>query len=308
MGDQLDKREAYGRMNVCVGVAQIAAWATLITALHLPIHLGWKAMLLVTFCLMMQGVFSLMHECFHGLGSPSPGVNRALGVAASTIFGTAYTLYRVNHEGHHLRNRSRAEVAEYIYPGENAARKTFLYYFAILGGIWLGSFVATLILPFVPYRYARSLNRPASSMNGYSLSFAQFTAADWRALRIEAAIGVAAWLAVALALGWRWQVLVVAYTAFAFSWSSLQWVYHMRTPLDTIEGAYDLRAPRLVRWLFLNFNYNLTHHREPYEPWQRMHGKVDPRETQPLWYRYLLVFKAPEPIPADPSSIRKTYF
>ena len=87
MGDQLDKRETYGRMNVCVGVAQIAAWAALVTALHLPMHLAWKALLLVIFCLMMQGVFSLMHECFHGLGSPSPGVNRVLGVAASTIFG-----------------------------------------------------------------------------------------------------------------------------------------------------------------------------------------------------------------------------
>src|SRR4051794_4018041 len=131
MGDQLDTRKAYGRMNVCVGVAQIAGWATMITLLHLPVHIGWKAIVLVLFCLMMQGVFSLMHECFHGLGHPAPAVNQALGVAASTIFGTAYTLYRVNHEGHHLRNRSRAEVAEYIYPGENAARKTFLYYFAI---------------------------------------------------------------------------------------------------------------------------------------------------------------------------------
>ena len=304
----MDTRRTYGRMNIGVCMAQIAGWAALISALHLPIHLGWKALVLITFCLMMQGVFSLMHECFHGLGHSSPAMNRVLGVAASTLFGTAYTLYRVNHEGHHLRNRSRAEVAEYIYPGENAARKTFLYYFAILGGIWLGSLVATLLLPFVPHRHAHKLNRPATSMNGYSLSFEQFTAADWRALRVEAAVGVIAWVTVALALGWQWQVLAIAYAAFAFSWSSLQWVYHMRTPLDPIEGAYDLRAPFFVRWLFLNFNYNLTHHRQPYMPWQRVHALVNPRETQPLWYRYLLVFKAPEPMPADPSSIRKTYF
>jgi fatty acid desaturase len=304
----LDTRATYGRINLCVGIAQIVGWAVLLSALHLPIHLGWKALALLIFCLMMQGVFSLMHECFHGLGHPSPAWNRVLGVAASTIFGTAYTLYRVNHEGHHLRNRSRAEIAEYIYPGESAARKTFLYYFAILGGIWLGSLVATLVLPFVPYKYARALNRPATSMNGYSLSFEQFTASDWRDLRVEAALGVVAWVGVSLALGWRWQVLAVAYAAFAFSWSSLQWVYHMRTPLDPIEGAYDLRAPRVVRWLFLNFNYNLSHHRAPYLPWQSVHAMVDQRETQPLWYRYLLVFKAPEPLPADPSTIRKNYF
>jgi fatty acid desaturase len=308
MGDHMQSRRAYGRMNLAVGTAQIVAWAGLLGAMHAPIGWPWRLLALITFCFMMQGVFSLMHECFHGHGHPDPRVNRLLGLALSTIFGTAYTLYRVNHEGHHERNRSRAEVAEYIYPGENAARKTCIYYFAILGGIWLGSFVAWLVLPFVPYRHAHKLNRPAQSMNGYSLSFAHFTASDWNQLRVELGAGLLAWSAAIYWFGWQWPVLLVAYAAFAFSYSSLQWVYHMRTPIDRIEGAYDLRAPRLVRWLFLNFNYNLTHHREPHQPWQAMHQRVDQRETQPLWYRWLLVFKPPEPLPADPRSIRKTYF
>jgi len=60
--------------------------------------------------------------------------------------------------------------------------------------------------------------------------------------------------------------------------------------------------------LFLNFNYNLMHHRRPDLPWQEMHGLVNSRETQPLWYRYMLVFKCPETLPVDPSAIRKIYF
>jgi hypothetical protein len=43
-------------------------------------------------------------------------------------------------------------------------------------------------------------------------------------------------------------------------------------------------------------------------PWQAMHASVNRGETQPLWYRYLMVFKCPEPLPADPSTLRKTYF
>ncbi len=298
----------YGTMNVAIGVAQFVAWAAIITALGAPGSLWWKIPLGVLFVLMMQGVFSLMHECMHRHGHPSPAVNRALGIFTAAIFGTVYTLFRINHEGHHVRNRSRAEVAEYIFPDESPTRKILAYYFAILGGIWLGSFAAAVVLPFVPYRYAYLLNRPAKSMNGYSLSFAEFSRADWMWVRIEAALGVTVWVTAWVLLDWDWRVVAALYAAFAFSWSSLQWVYHMRTPLDRIEGAYDLRAPVLVRLLFLNFNYNLAHHRHPNRPWQQMHGLVDARETQPLWYRYLLVFKCPERLPRDVGTIRKVYF
>jgi len=298
----------FGTMNVAIGLAQFAAWAAIITALNAPGSLWWKVPLGVLFVLMMQGVFSLMHECMHRHGHPSPAVNRALGILTGAIFGTVYTLFRINHEGHHVRNRSRAELAEYIFPDESPARKILTYYFAILGGIWLGSFAAAIVLPFIPYRYAHLLNRPAKSMNGYSLSFAEFSPADWQWVRIEAAFGLCLWTAAFVLLGWDWRVVAVLYAAFAFSWSSLQWVYHMRTPLDRIEGAYDLRAPAVVRLLFLNFNYNLAHHRQPNLPWQAMHGVVDPRETQPLWYRYLLVFRCPEPLPSDVGALRKVYF
>jgi fatty acid desaturase len=231
-----------------------------------------------------------------------------MATVAATLFGASYTLIRVNHEGHHQRNRSAAEMAEFILPGERPAFKIGLYYFAITGGIWLGSFVATLLLPFVPFRKVKALAVRMTSMDGYNRSFAEFDRRDWGFLRLEAALATAAWCACAWLFGWDWRVLLVAYAAFAFSYSSLQWVYHMRTPLDRIEGAYDLRLPPPVRWLFLNFNYNLAHHRFPRAPWQDLHALVDPRQTQPLWYRYLLVFLPPRPLPDDPSRLAKEYF
>ena len=82
----------------------------------------------------------------------------------------------------------------------------------------------------------------------------------------------------------------------------------MRTPLHPVEGAYNLRAPTLVRWLFLNFNYDLTHRCHPRMPWQMLHQQTDLSETQPIRARYLGVFRPPEDMPADPSSIEKAYF
>tara|TARA_B110000977_G_scaffold33330_1_gene44412 strand:- start:228 stop:476 length:249 start_codon:yes stop_codon:yes gene_type:complete len=82
----------------------------------------------------------------------------------------------------------------------------------------------------------------------------------------------------------------------------------MRTPLDVVEGTYNLRLPTQIRWLFLNFNCNLTHHRDPNLPWQDLYKLSNQKETQPLWYRYLLVFKPPEPFPGDVAKYDKKYF
>lgn len=302
------ERRRFDRQNLAVVAAQGLAWFALLQGLHSSA--GWpaKALALLLFCMVMQGVFSMMHECFHRNGHRSRRINWAIGAFASTLFGSSYTLIRVNHEGHHQRNRSPAELAEFVLPGESAAFKTGLYYFAILGGIWLGSFITTLLLPFVPFRHVRVLAVRMLSMDGYNRSFAEFDARDWQVLRIESVLLVAWWAGWIWLMDWDWRVLAVAYAAFAFSYSSLQWIYHMRTPLDRIEGAYDLRMPAPLRWLFLNFNYNLSHHRAPQAAWQELHARVDPRETQPLWARYLGVFRPPEPYPDDVARLAKRYF
>lgn len=302
------RRVRLDRQNLAVLLAQTLAWFTLIEVMHTDLAPLWKVPVLLLFCLVMQGVFSMMHECCHRNGHRSKRLNGVMGAWSSTLFGSSYTLIRVNHEGHHQRNRSHAELAEFILPGENPVFKVGLYYFAVLGGIWLGSFLATLVLPFIPFRHVKSLAVRMMSMDGYNRSFAEFDAADWSLLRREAVLAVLWWVGCAALFGWRWQVLALTYACFAFSYSSLQWIYHMRTPLDRVEGAYDLRLPTPVRWLFLNFNYNLAHHRWPRAPWQDLHARVDQKETQPLWWRHLNVFRPPEPFPADPSRLVKVYF
>ena len=195
-----------------------------------------------------------------------------------------------------------------VHPrGETAWSKTLQYYAAILGGIWLGCFLVPLLVPFLPFPVAARLARH-HRFNTFAAAFKEFSPRDWRTLRIEGLGSLVFWTAV-IALGpWRLSTLLIAYSAFAFSWSSLQWIYHMHTPVHVVEGAYNLRAPLPIRALFLNFNYNLTHHRNPSLPWQELYRQSDPKETQPIWYRYLLVFRPPTPFPDDPSILEKRYF
>lgn len=297
----------FGSMNLALVLLQVVGWFLLISLLHQPMAWFLKILVLFVFCVMMQGVFSMMHESFHEMAHKNPKLNWFIGWLASTIFGASYTLFKVNHEGHHLRNRTRAELVDYIYPDERPTKKIIVYYFAILGGIWLMGFFGSLLIPFLPYRSIRYLVRTKRD-NTYAAAFEYFSEKDWIMLKLEVFFSLGFWAAVVFFAEWSWSLLALIYVAFAFSWSSLQWVYHIRTPIHPVEGAYNLRLPTWMRLLFLNFNYNLTHHREPFRRWQELFRVSNQKETQPLWFRYFGIFKWPTPMPENPSSIQKTYF
>lgn len=300
-------RGRYGSHNLRVLAAQGIAWAALLTAIDRAPSWPWAVLPALLLCAVMQGVFSMMHEAFHGNAHADRRVNAAIGVVASAIFGSAYTLHRVNHWGHHVRNRTSAERGEYVHPGESRAAKTVLYYVATCGGLWVAGLVLPVLLAFVPYRAVGKLAR-SKRFNTYAAAFEQFTASDWVRLRAEAALLVGLWGAL-IGLGvWRPETVALAYAAVAYHWSTLQWIYHLRTPIDIVEGAYNLRIPTPLRWLWLSFNYNLTHHRRPDLPWQELPAHTDLAETQPLWWRWVLQWRPPEPFPDDLSSLEKTYF
>lgn len=300
-------RGVYARQNVAVLIAQALAWAALLTVVDSPLPWPVRAVAVALFCLLMQGVFTLMHEGFHRNLHPDKRVNDLLCQAGATLFGTSATLHRVHHWGHHLRNRDVSEQGEFIHPGESPAKKVVLYYVAILGGLWVAGLVFSVLVLFIPYRVGTLLTR-TRKFNTYAAAFGMFKPADWRQMRVETLGALAVWAAVLWATHWSFATLALCYGAFAFTWSSLQWVYHINTPLDNVEGAYNLRLPTPVRWLFLNFNYNLTHHRDPHRPWQELYATSDQRETQPLVYRWVRMFKPPAPRPDDLSYLEKRYF
>ena len=294
------------RMNLGVLGAQTTAWAA---SLWLASHIDnglLLALLTVFFCLMMQGVFSMMHEAFHGHAHSSRRLNAVICWLASSLFGASATLIRINHLGHHVRNRTRAGLVDFVAADESRVKKTLAYYFAIFGGIWLASSVGSLLLCLVPARVALRL-KTRGAANTYAAAFADFEAADFGRIRLEVVAAVVLWLAAFWLLELRWQSVLMLYAAFALSWSSLQWIYHVRTPLHVVEGTYNLRSPWFIRALFLNFNYNLTHHRDPGMRWQHMHAATDLNVTRPFWRAWLAILKPPQPLP-DERSLAKTYF
>ncbi len=296
----------FDRINIAVLSAQLMAWAALLVAMTHTNHWFLLLLELYFFCLMMQGVFSMMHEGFHDHAHRRKSVNNVMCWLASTLFGASATFIKVNHIGHHYRNRTDAEMVDYVKPDESRVKKTIAYYLGIVGGIWIGASLGSLIITLIPDVWLQKLQKSSES-NTYAAALGDFTEPDFHRIRIEVVAGLFFWIAAWWLLGFSATTVLLAYGAFAFSWSSLQWIYHVRTPLDVVEGTYNLRSSRLVRWFFLNFNYNLTHHRDPGLRWQLLHKVSNLEETRPFWRTWLSIAKPPSPIPDEPQ-FQKTYY
>jgi len=68
--------------------------------------------------LVMQLGFCLAHEAVHSKLHPNHNVNEALGVLLFSLFPGSYGFFKVAHLIHHQRNRSDAELEDYVLPGE----------------------------------------------------------------------------------------------------------------------------------------------------------------------------------------------
>ena len=96
-----------------------------------------------------------------------------------------------------------------------------------------------------------------------------------------------------------WGAVLICYFAFAFSWSSQQYIYHVRSPRHLVEGAFNLKLWRPLELLYLNFNYHLSHHRAVSVPWIHMrrwtleHAQAP---TQRYFATYLRMWRPPEPV------------
>ena len=126
----VDTLGRYGTMNLLIISLQIIAWFLLLSTINnngLPVAL--RGFSVIIFCMLMQGIFTMLHEFCHRNAHQNKKINYLIGYLSATLFGTSPTFLRVQHWGHHRRNRTEAERAEFIHDGENKWDKIFKYYF-----------------------------------------------------------------------------------------------------------------------------------------------------------------------------------
>ncbi|MFL6201227.1 MAG: fatty acid desaturase family protein [Thermoanaerobaculia bacterium] len=284
-----------GALNLALAAAASASALGLLAFASHTSSWGWRIAAAVAFSYVNNTIFSLLHEAVHGHLHPHPRVNEAAGRFLAAFFPTGLGFQRVCHLGHHRRNRTDAEVFDYILPGESRLLKTVQWYGILTGLYWLLPPLGCLLYLVWPGFFhlpERLRNTRWSRQTSTAAMLSGFEGAPERTIRLEILFSFAfqaacIWLLDLSAAGW-----LACYAAFGFNWSSLQYADHAFSERDVHDGAWNLRVNRLVQYLFLNYHHHKAHHRDPQIPWVHLPKHVDFTERRPsflsIWLRMWL--------------------
>jgi len=284
-----------GTLNGVLAAAQIVvSFALLAAASHARTYwvIGLYA---IAFAFVMQLGFSLAHEAVHNKLHARPAVNEGFGILLYSLFPGSYHLFEIAHLVHHRRNRSDAELEDYVLPGEIRWQKSAVYYFILCGLFWFLTPLALLTIATIPGGVIR-MPAPGENGGGFSRYMQFLNSVNPRRIRRDLLVTVVVWTLAALLLHFRLSHLAVCYAAFAFCWASQQYIYHVRTPRHVVLGAVDLHLWHPFELLYLHFNYHLTHHVAAWVPWIYLPKVAAEQPTRSYLATYLEQWRPPQPL------------
>ena len=289
-------------INAAIVIGQLLALAACVWVASQVASFWAVGVLAVAFGVLMNSVYSVIHEAEHAMLFRSRVANESVGVLMALFFPAPFHLLRQGHIGHHLRNRSDDEAFDLYFDGDNVIWK-WLVWLGILTGLYyvlvVISNVVAALAPFILDRRHFKIDAHVKVDRASAAFLESFNPAHLRWIRLEGIAAIA--LHTALVLGLRipiWHYLAM-YGAFGFMWSAMQYVHHYGTERHVTRGARNLWIFGPVDALWLNHNWHLAHHEHPTVPWiylPRLVDEVEPRSTRErgfLPWAYLKMWRGP---------------
>lgn len=207
--------------------------------------------------------YSLLHEACHDKLHARPALNRLLGTTSATLFPIAFSLIHETHRGHHARNRSDEEMFDLYREGEAVLPKRVRWYALLLGGHYVAMVLSSLAILLVPPGLIRRLLARDFNYGPYLeelLAPGNVRRIRWETMLIMAGVcAVVVFLDVAR--------ILPAVLLGVVLWSTNQYLAHVFSPRDRVEGAFNLTGAGILGWVLLHREHDLTHHRDPQLPW-----------------------------------------
>ena len=261
---------------------------------------AWQiALAAILFSILMQPNYVLLHEGSHGNHHHLPWLNWLLTTLNGALFPVSFSFYRLTHGFHHENNRSKHECFEYYDPQHTLGRRVFRYlqwYSILFGTYWSFIPMVNLVAATLPWLLKLW---PFSAIVTTERMFDRFNTSALRWITFETCLTIIFWVLLWHTLDLQLLPTLALYIAFAFNWSTRQYIAHAFSPIDKETGAYNLKLGKMAQTFLLNSNYHLVHHQHPEVPWHLLPAYADQTPTLDYWRQYLHLWSAPKPLPCQ---------
>jgi fatty acid desaturase len=223
--------------NAIIMMVQLALMAACFIAAA-RVGSWWQSALLAAgFGIVMNSVYSVIHEAEHRMLFSRAWINDAAGVFMALFFPAPFHLLRQGHIGHHLRNRSDDEAFDLYFEGENPLWRYIQMYGILTGCYWLMVVVANPIVLLFPGLLQKKHfdfdRQSAAFMESLNPRYARY-------IQLEALGVIVLHTAIVCAFHVPLLSYFVMYFGFGFTWSAMQYVHHYGTERHVTRGARNL--------------------------------------------------------------------
>lgn len=265
------------RLNGAIAAAQLLAVAACVWAAA-RVESGWAlAGLALGFGVVMNSVYSIIHEAEHGMLFSHRGWNDFAGAAMALLFPAPFHLIRQGHLGHHWRNRSDDEAFDFYFEGDQKVWKILVWYGILTGLYWVVVVLSNVVFLVLPFRGDKKYWHVDQASTAFMESL---NPSYRRTIWFECAAAIALHVTVVWALDIPPGNYLGMYAGFGFLWSAMQYVHHYGTERHVTRGARNLWIWRPLDLLWLNHNWHLTHHQHPSVPWLYLPGTEAEGDTR----------------------------
>ncbi|MEY2429449.1 MAG: hypothetical protein QOJ40_2334 [Verrucomicrobiota bacterium] len=254
---------------------------------------GWALVSLsLAFGIVMNSVYSIVHEAEHAMLLPNRRWNDFAGAAMALFFPAPFHLIRQGHLGHHLRNRSDDEAFDFYFEGDHRIWRSLVLYGILTGCYWVVvvlSNLVFLVFPFAASKKYWEFDRP-------SAAFMESLNPGYRWLiQLECLAVIGLHTLIVAALNIPILNYAVMYFGFGLTWSAMQYVHHYGTERHVTRGARNLWLWEPIDRLWLNHNWHRTHHEHPTVPWVHLPniGRVEEPHRGFLPWAYIKMWRGP---------------
>jgi fatty acid desaturase len=253
------------RANAVIMVCQLAALAgCFYAAAH--VHHWWAiGALALGFGVLMNSVYSVIHEAEHAMLFPCRPWNDLAGVVMTLFFPAPFHLVRQGHLGHHLRNRSDDEAFDLYFEDDHPIWRWLVLYGILTGCYWIIVVLSNVVFLVAPF----AINKKYWEFDRPSEAFMESLNPRYRRLiQLEALSVILLHTIIVWAFGIPALTYATMYFGFGLTWSSMQYVHHFGTERHVTRGARNLWIWGPLDSIWLNHNWHRAHHEHPTVPWK----------------------------------------